>query len=101
MFRGRTYHRAGPPIWYHVCGASDTFSATISSRPVKGLALAIRISDIFLTPVSQVRLADFWIFSRGASWDQIRNPRIPNLFSGGQIPADFPDVSGTHCQNDI
>src|ERR1700722_4025089 len=36
--RGLMSHRAGPPILYHVCGASATFGVTIASRPENGLA---------------------------------------------------------------
>src|SRR5438045_7626957 len=38
--RGRTNHRAGPPILYHVCGASGSCSVTNSSKPENGLVIA-------------------------------------------------------------
>src|SRR4026209_35684 len=41
--RGRTKSSAGPPILYHVYGASATFSSTISCRPAKGSEWARRI----------------------------------------------------------
>src|SRR5207249_1230205 len=37
--RGRTYHRAGPPMRYHVCGARSSFSVTNSSKPENGLTV--------------------------------------------------------------
>src|SRR4051794_27269450 len=46
--RGRTYHRAGPPILYQVYGASGTFSATTSSNPEKGLTRCMGMGEVVL-----------------------------------------------------
>src|SRR5690349_525427 len=41
--RGLMKYRAGPPILYHVYGASGTFSCTASWSPANGDVVAMRI----------------------------------------------------------
>src|SRR6185437_435715 len=71
-------HRAGPPILYHVRGASGTLSLTTSSRPAKGLEVAILIvaaEDIIL-PLLRKVAADFPDVSRAHRDQQVTAPQV-------------------------
>src|SRR6185437_4014756 len=71
-------HRAGPPILYHVRGASGTLSLTTSSRPAKGLEVAILIvaaEDIIL-PLLRKVAADFPDISRAHRDQQVTAPEV-------------------------
>src|SRR5579859_1921632 len=91
-FRGCTNHRAGPPILYHVLGASGTFSRTNSSRPAKGWDVPIRIvaEDIILPLLRQIA-ANFPNISRPH-----RNYQVPAAQVVLQIRHDLLESGDVH-----